>query len=244
MNDFELMFELSHSGRLEALDILNKKPQRLTDISKQLGLTSAEVSRHLGRLSKANLISRDSDGRYRTTPFGMVILHELSNLKFLTKHDQYFLNHDLSVIPDELRWLNALSKCEIVEGTLEIMSMVEDLTKNAKRHVRIMSSQPMRAMVDINFQKAKKGVAFKVIYPSDTDVPKAYRPKKGLPLEVRLLDEVNFSMKINEEIAGMVLPNFDGKIDYEFGLMGKEPQFRRWTELLFDYFWEKAEFAF
>jgi predicted transcriptional regulator len=244
MNDFELMFELSHSGRLKALNILNKEPQRLTDISKLLGLTSAEVSRHLGRLSKANLISRDSDGRYRTTPFGMVILHELSNLKFLTKHNQYFLNHDLSVIPDELRWLNALSKCEIVEGTLEIMSMVEDLTKNAKRHIKIMSNQPMRAMVDINHQKAKKGVDFKVIYPSDADVPKAYRPKKGLPLEVRLLDEVKFSMKINEEIAGMVLPNLEGKIDYEFGLMGKEPQFRRWSELLFDYFWEKAEFAF
>jgi predicted transcriptional regulator len=51
-------------------------------------------------------------------------------------------------------------------------------------------------------------------------------------------------MKINEEIAGMVLPNLEGKIDYEFGLMGKDPQFRRWSELLFDYFWEKAEFAF
>ncbi len=244
MNDFELMFELSHEGRLEALDILSTKPQRLTDISKVLGLTSAEVSRHLGRLSKANLISRDSDGRYRTTPFGFVVLQELSNLRFLTKNNQYFLNHDLSAIPDDLRWLSALSKCELVSGTLEIMSMVEDLTKNAKRYVRIISGQPMRAMVDINYQKAKRGVDFRIIYPSDVDVPKTYRPKKGFPLEVRFLDEVHFSMKLNEGIAGLVLPDLDGKIDYEFALMGKEPQFRRWVELLFDYLWEKAELAF
>jgi predicted transcriptional regulator len=174
----------------------------------------------------------------------MVILHELSNLKFLTKHNQYFLNHDLSVIPDELRWLNALSKCEVVKGTLEIMSMVEDLTKNAKKHVRFMASQPMRAMVDINHQRAKKGVDFRIIYPSGVEVPKVYRPKKGLSLEVRLLEKVNFSMKLNEDIAGLVLPDLDGKIDYEFGLMGEEPKFRRWSELLFDYFWEQAESAF
>ncbi|UCE36679.1 MAG: ArsR family transcriptional regulator [Thermoplasmata archaeon] len=244
MDDHELMFELSHSGRLEALHMLNEKPQRLTDISKALGLTSAEVSRHLGRLSKANLIIKDGKGRYSTTSFGTIILHELSNLKFLTKYNKYFLKHDISVLPDELRWLSALSKCEIVEGTLEIMSMVEDLTKNAKRYVRIMSNQLMRTMVDVNVQKAKKGVVIKVIYPKDVDLPDSFRPKKGLSLEVRLIDEVKFSMKSNEKVAGIVLPNLNGKIDYEFGLIGSDPSFTRWAEILFDHFWQKADFAF
>ncbi len=244
MDDSALMFELSHSGRLKALNILNKTPHRLTDISKALGLTSAEVSRHLGRLSKAHLIIKDADGRYKTTSFGAVILNELSNLKFLTKHNQYFLNHDITVIPDELRWLAALSKCELVEGTLEIMSMVEDLSKNAKSYVRIMSNQMMRTMVDLNLQIAKKGVKFRLIYPKDVEIPDNYRPKKRISLEIKRLPEVQLSMKLNEQIAGIVLPNLDGKIDYEFALMGKEPQFLRWSEILFDYFWQKAEDAF
>jgi predicted transcriptional regulator len=244
MDDNALMFELSHSGRLDALNILSKKSQRLTDLSKILGLTSAEVSRHLGRLSKANLITKDGEGKYIITSFGTVILQELTNLSFITQNDKYFLAHDVSAIPVELRWLNALSKCELVEGTLEIMSMVEDLTKNAKRHVRLMSNQSMRTMVDMTLQKAKKGVDFRMIYQKNEKIPDSYRPKKGLSLEVRLIDEVRFSMKLNEQTAGIVLPDLEDKIDYEFALISGEPQFLKWSELVFDYFWEKAEFAF
>jgi len=244
MDDYELMFELSHPGRLEALRILSQKSHRLTDISKALDLTSAEISRHLGRLSKAKLITKEGNGRYSITPFGDIILHELSNLRFITKHNQYFSNHDFSVIPQELCWLYAISNCELVEGTLEIMSIVEDLTKNAKKYVLIMSDQPMRSMVSINVQKAKKGVDFKIIYPRDSDLPKEYRKKKGMRIEVRLIDEVRFSMKSNEKVGGMVLPDLDDKIDYEYALIRDNPQFVKWLDLLFDYFWQKAEYAF
>lgn len=244
MEDHELMFELSHPGRLEALRILSKSPHRLTDISKALGLTSAEISRHLGRLSKAQLILKDGEGRYSATPFGDIVLQELSNLTFVTKHNQYFSTHDFSVIPEELRWLNAVSKSEIAEGTLEIMSMIEDLTRNANKFVHLISDQPMRAMIDINVQRAKKGVDFRFIYPKGVEVPKVYRVKKGTPIEVRLIDEVCFSMKLNEKTAGLALPDLEGKIDYEFGLVWREPQFLRWCELLFDYFWQKAEDTF
>ena len=243
MDVHELMFELSHPGRLEALRILSQKPHRLTDISKALNLTTAEISRHLGRLSKARLITKHGDGRYSLTPFGGIILQELDNLRFVTKHNRYFSTHDFSVIPEDLRWLNAISNCELVEGTLEIMSIVEDLTKNAKKHVRIISDQPMRSIVSKTVQKAKKGVDFKIIYPEDVKVPNDYRLKNGTPIEVRLMDEVRFSMKSNEKIAGIVLPDLDGKIDYEFALVRNKPQFVRWSELLFDYFWQRAESA-
>lgn len=244
MDDHELMFELSHPGRLEALRILSQKPHRLTDISRALDLTSAEISRHLGRLSKAKLITKEGNGRYSTTPFGDIILQELSNLRFITKHNQYFSSHDFSVIPQELCWLHAISNCELVEGTLEIMSTVEDLTKNAKKYVRIISDQPMRSMVSINVQKAKKGVDIKIIYPKDSDLPKEYRKKKGMPIEVRLIDEVRFSMKSNEKVGGLVLPDLDDKIDYEYALIRDNPQFVKWLDLLFDHFWQIAEHAF
>jgi predicted transcriptional regulator len=244
MDDHELMFELSHPGRLEALRLLSQKPHRLTDISKALDLTSAEISRHLGRLSKAQLIMKDGNGRYSITPYGGIILRELTNMRFVTKYNQYFSTHDFTIIPEELCWLNAISTCELVEGTLEIMSMVEDLTKNAKKYVHIISDQPMRSMVSNNIQKAKKGVNIKIIYPKDADLPKEYRKKRGTTIEVRVIDDVRFSMKSNENLAGLVLPNLDGKIDYEFALIQDSPQFIRWSELLFDYFWQKADSAF
>ncbi|UCG69923.1 MAG: ArsR family transcriptional regulator [Thermoplasmata archaeon] len=244
MDDHELMFELSHSGRLEALYLLSKEPQRLTDISKALGLTSAEISRHLGRLSKAQLITKDGKGQYSLTLFGKIILQELSNLKFVTKNNQYFSTHDFSAIPNEICWLNAMSNCKLVKGTLEIMSMVEDLSKNANKHVYLISEQPMRTMVDINLKRAKKGIVFRLIYPKGVDVPGEYRKKKGIPIEVGLVDEVLFGMKLNEKSGGIVVPDLNGKIDYGFALVGINPQFLVWLNILFDNFWQKAELAF
>ncbi|UCE73947.1 MAG: hypothetical protein JSV56_13155, partial [Methanomassiliicoccales archaeon] len=121
---------------------------------------------------------------------------------------------------------------------------VEDLSKNAKKRVCIISDQVMRAMMNINLQKAKKGVEFRYIYPKNSDVPEELRAKKRLPIEVRFLDEVHLSMKFNEKSGGLALPGLDNKIDYGFGLMGSESQFLRWMELLFDYYWEKAESTF
>jgi predicted transcriptional regulator len=118
------MFELSHPGRLETLRILKEKPHRLTDVSKVLDLTSAEVSRHLGRLSKAELVIKNGDGLYTLSPFGDIILQEVSKFNFLTKHHEYFLTHDFTVLPEELQWLTPLSNTRIVKGTLEIMSLV------------------------------------------------------------------------------------------------------------------------
>jgi predicted transcriptional regulator len=238
------MFELSHPSRLEALRILSKKPHRLTDISKVLNLTSAEISRHLGRLTDAHLITKDSQGQYILTPFGGIILFELSKLSFLTAHSKYFLNHDLSVIPEELQWLNALSRSEMIEGTLEIMSQIEDLTKNAKRHVLFISDQPMRAVAKINLNMAEKGVEFKMLYPKSSEVPDEYHPKKKIPIQVRLLDNVPLSLKKNEKQGGLALPDLNGKVDYAFAIMGSEPQFMTWMDLLFDYYWQKAESAF
>lgn len=241
MDDYELMFELSHPGRLDALRKLSQEPHRLTDLSKVLDFTSAEISRHLSRLSKAHLITKDGDGRYSLTPFGSIILHEVSNLGFLTKHNQYFSTHDLSVIPDELFGLSSISRCEFVEGTLEIMSMVEDLSRNAKSHIRVISDQPMRAMVDINIQKAEEGVDIKLIYPKNLELPKEYVKKKRLPIEIGLLDEVHLSMKLNEKSAGVALPDLDGKIDYKTSMIGKDPHFHKWAELLFNYYWDMTD---
>lgn len=244
MNDHELMFELSHPGRLETLRLLKEKPHRLTDLSKVLDLTSAEVSRHLGRLSKAQLITKDGEGKYSLSPFGDIILQELSKFNFLTTHKEYFMVHDFSVIPEDLRWLSPLSNTRIVKGTLEIMSIVEDLTREAKKVIWVMSGQPMRTMVDLSVQRASEGVSLKFIYSKGADVPKEYKPKKGQSIEIRLVSDLNIALKYNRKTAGIVLPDLSGKVDFGAALMSEDPQFLKWTELLFNYYWDRGDPAF
>ena len=244
MNEHELMFELSHPGRLETLRILKEKPHRLTDVSKVLGLTSAEVSRHLGRLSKAELIIKNGEGLYTLSPFGDIILQEITKFNFLTTHHEYFLTHDFTVLPEELQWLTPLSSTRIVKGTLEIMSIVEDLTREAEKIIWVMSVQPMRAMIDISVKRATEGINLRFIYSKGVDIPKDYKPKKKIPLEVRLVPDLKVALKYNQKIAGIVLPDMSGKVDFGAALMGEEPPFLRWVELLFDYYWDKGEPAF
>ena len=241
MLDHELMFELSHPGRLKALQILSEKPHRLTDMSQSLKLTSAEVSRHLGRLTQANLITKNGEGKYVLTPFGGMILFELSKLRFLTQHSKYFSTHLLSVIPDELQWLNAMSKSNMIKGTLELMSLIEDLTNSAKSYVFLISDQPMRSVRDANIQKAKKHIEFRMIYPRNSEIPTEYLGKRKLPIEVRVLDKVPLSLKLNESRGGLALPDLGGKVDYSFALVGEDPHFLRWLGLLFEHFWENAD---
>lgn len=244
MNDHELMFELSHPGRLKTLRILKEKPHRLTDVSKVLGLTSAEVSRHLGRLSKAELVTKNGEGLYTLSPFGDIILQEVSKFNFLTMHHEYFLTHDFTVLPNELQWLTPLSKTKIINGTLEIMSLVEDLTRDAENQIWVMSVQPMRSMVELSVKRASEGVNLKFIYSRGAEVPKEYKPRRGRAIEVRLLEDFNIALKYNKKTAGIVLPDMSGKVDFGAALMGENPQFLKWVELLFNHYWERGEPAF
>jgi predicted transcriptional regulator len=238
------MFELSHKGRLETLRILKEKPHRLTDVSKILDLTSAEVSRHLGRLSKAKLVIKNGEGMYTLSPFGNIILQEVTKFNFLTTHHEYFLTHDFTVLPEELQWLTPLSNTRIVKGTLEIMSLVEDLTREAENLIWVMSVQPMRAMIDLSVKRATEGVNLRFIYSKGVEIPKEYKTKKKIPLEVRVVSDLNVALKYNQKIAGIVLPDMSGKVDFGAALMGENPQFLKWVELLFDYYWDRGEPAF
>ena len=84
----------------------------------------------------------------------------------------------------------------------------------------------------------------KFIYSKGADIPKEYKPKKKIPLEVRVVPDLHMALKYNQTIAGIVLPDMSGKVDFGAALMGEDPQFLKWVELLFDYYWEKGEPAF
>jgi predicted transcriptional regulator len=80
-----LMFELAKEDRLRILIRLQEKPMKLTQISNKLQLNMQETSRHLSRLSEAELILKDSKGLYYIQPFGEEILNLMHGLEFLEK---------------------------------------------------------------------------------------------------------------------------------------------------------------
>ena len=59
MDIANLFLELSNPDRLRILKLLNKEKMRLSSISNELGLSVQETYRHLLRLTRSRLISKD-----------------------------------------------------------------------------------------------------------------------------------------------------------------------------------------
>ena len=95
----DLLFEFSNEERLKILFELEKGPKNLTSIAKDLDFTSQGTSRNIARLVETSIIRRNPDGEYELTPYGSVSLKLLSSYEFLSRNRQYFLSHDVSVLP-------------------------------------------------------------------------------------------------------------------------------------------------
>jgi predicted transcriptional regulator len=241
MESTSLMFELSHPERLRMLDMLREKSRRLSELSKEMNITTAEVSRHIERLIKAKLIEKNHGNYYKITRFASMILSEYSNIDFLTKNVDFFLNHNLGVIPQELQWLNSMAEGEFIEGALEITSLMWDYNKGAKNYIYEISDQVMRAMVDITSKKIDEGVIVKKIYPKDAQLPPEYTSRINENHEIRTLDEIPLSMIITERNAGLSFRGENGGIDFSTNIKGENEDFRRWVTAVFEYYWRKAK---
>lgn len=241
MESHGLMFELSHPERLHILHLLEKKPMRLSQISNKLKITTAEVSRHLDRLSKAKLIDRDSESSFYITHFSSIILAEIARFDFLTDNTDFFLNHDLSPIPGHLHWLESMATGEFTKGTLETTSLIKDISVNAEDYIFVISAEVMRGMVDIDCERHDEGVIFKKIYPENADIPEEYTTRLGESFEIRTLENVPLGLKIGKRMGGVALRDNGGKVDYSMALVGERESFRLWVRAIFDHYWDEAK---
>ena len=241
MESHELMFELSHKVRLDSIQLLQKEPRRLSKIANELDITTSEAARHLERLVKANIIEKKSDSNYHLTPFGRIILLDLPKISFLTNNIGYFQNHDLSPIPIDIQSLDPISKCEFSHGTLENISIIEDITAEADKFVWSMSDQIFRGLKKQIVKKLEKGIEFRMIFPSNVVIPPEYEPTKDRKIEIRTINYVELAEKLNEQRAGIALPDLTGNIDYSEVLVSNNEFFHRWIYFIFEHYWNLAK---
>jgi predicted transcriptional regulator len=199
------------------------------------------VSRHLGRLTAAHLVEKQPDNLYTITPFGMLMTHAVFVMDFFSANVDYFQNHDISPLPEELVCIHDMAKAEYSKGTLVNIALIEETSKEAEEFIDVISGEVMRNIVDIDCGKVDAGIRIRKIYPEGSVLPEEYTSRLGNNLEVRTLKGINFSMKISEKLSGLALPAKTGKIDYESVLIGYDPSFRKWLGLIFEYYWERAE---
>jgi len=99
----KLFFELASESRLGVLHELQLKNLKMQELARKLDLTDTETCRQLQRLGEAHLIQKQVDGTYVLTPYAKLVLDTSASLDFIYKYREYFLNHNVCLLPFQFR---------------------------------------------------------------------------------------------------------------------------------------------
>jgi predicted transcriptional regulator len=240
----ELLFDLSSTDRVRLLREINKERLRLTQLAARLSATVQETSRHLMRLSHANLIGKDSEGLYFLTAYGKAILRLMPSMDFLSRHRKYFVSHDVTSLPPSfLERIGELSEAAYAEKLGGVVDHTQQVMSEAKEFVWLMADQILT--IDFNSQQRllERRISVRTIIPSIEFTSRQLSANLTVPenMEMRFADQVRAGIAMNDSMAGVVFPELSGKIDFSCGFAGTNQGFYGWCKDLFSYHWERAK---
>jgi len=132
----DLLFEVSNENRHGILLLLKEKKMRITEFSKQMGLTTTEISRHVNRLGEFRLLQKNPDGSYSITYFGELTLLLLEEFEFAARNIQYLFKHDVTRLPIKyVKRIGELSGSEYVDDAIRFLHNVEDIINDSEKFV-------------------------------------------------------------------------------------------------------------
>lgn len=235
-----LFYELASEDRIAILKELCLSQLKMQDIARKLNLTATEASRQLQRMSQAKLIERGSGGTYSTTQFGKVLLILSVSMELVYRNDEYFLAHDITRIPlPFVDRIGELAQTVLVSDLNLNLARWEELIKNAKGNIWVMTPQAMGHLSQLMAAKLREGVKIRSIFCENIREIKDSLPS-GKNVERKLLPTVPVIVVISEKEASVSFPRLDGNVDYP-SFFGSDSTFLCWVNDLFLYYWEQAK---
>ena len=245
----DILFELSNQDRFHILQALQIERFNVTNMSKHLSLTTQETSRHLTRLSEANLIEKTITGEYCLTPYGKLILSQVSGMYFSTTNREYFADHKTDDLHGEFcSRLMELRESRLVMDVMVVFANIERIIDEANEYIcRITDRYNMMVLPKLE-EATARGVDFKLMQTKDFQYPPDW-PGPGVVLrearqkgnfEVRSSDAANLFLAMNEkEVAVLAFPMEKNLFDYR-GFTSTDVSFHKWCLDAFNYYWDSA----
>ncbi len=221
---------------------------RISDLTREIKFTKAEVRRHVTRLSEVDLIQRDLDGYYQLTPYGETSLLLFQESIFLSKYRDYFKNHTpVNNPPIFLKRLSELSKHQFVDNFMGFLNFLEEKIREAKEFVWLYIDQYPIIAVDSLLNSVERGVKIRIIEQSDLSGPTVTFQDKHLhaigteapDVMVRVHDRKDVYLFISDAGSAVSFPSADG-FDYS-GFTVTDRESGSWGEDLFNLYWENAQ---
>jgi predicted transcriptional regulator len=193
-------------------------------------------------MSEAGLLQKKPDGKYRVTPYAKLVLDTTSPLEFISKHREYFQEHDASLLPYEFRFRLA----ELAGGRLEsnfvvVMNTATEMLKGAQVRIDVIMRQGLELHGQIVEQRAQEGLKVRFLLQKSMLASVKHTPGRRQPRpEVRWSPSICGTLLVTEKAAAIGLRRYDGSISRS-GFFGEDAQFLRWASDLFVHEWEKAK---
>jgi predicted transcriptional regulator len=260
---YDILFEVSNDIRHTILKELEKGERTMSSLSEYLGISLTEASRHLSRLSEADLLEKNVDGPYSISLFGKTTLRQLKSLEFVSKHKDYFKTHDLSRLPSQFvsRLYELEESIPSYSKRANIMLVANNVTRivlESERYVLSLVDEGIMDLVlytspDENTSRffgeaAKRGVNFKALFPDTFDLRKV--PEDTLAMyrslflsgnvEYRVVPSVDVFIHSSEKEASILaFPDKSGSFDY-LGFEAFDSLTLNWCKEVFQYYWEHS----
>jgi predicted transcriptional regulator len=249
---YNILFEVSNEDRHKILVQLEQETMNVTQISKKLGLSLPETSRHISRLSEVGLTRKEPAGLIHLTHFGKLVLWQVRELEFTTIHRDYFTNHTTTGLPQEfMKRIGDLADSAYTHNAINFLHGVENLIRDAEEYVWFQGDEYIMGALPYINEALERNVTFKIIEPEDyapSQDLKPISPKElSIPsrpsspsLEKKTLESIDVFLYMSEKMVAVAFPTGDGRFDY-LGFTAVDRRSILWGRDLFLYYWEQAK---
>lgn len=248
----KLFMELGSETRFSILESLNRKPAKLSSLSRKLDITVQDAYRNLNRLTDEGLVRR-SDGVFYLTEYGVTVMKQVPNLLVMKKHREFFEDHRVAgMIPDKfLHRIGALYNTKTIKSATAVFQSLKKMQSSATNSLRVVVSQAWPEEGEIFIDRANHGARVLALVGHNTVFPKnvveSIFPRinelvsKGL-FERRMVEKVTIAVFIaDDQEAAVAFPNTKGEVDMTTLFIGEDPAFCEWCSDYFGYMWKDSK---
>ncbi|MCK4732162.1 MAG: winged helix-turn-helix domain-containing protein, partial [Methanophagales archaeon] len=236
---------------------LREGKKALSELRTELEISSTTAIHALRELERDNFVFQGADRDYALTKIGEVIALKLSDfidaIKVLKKHEDFWLTHDLSGIPEPLlERIGMLRNSDIVKDTatdiFKVHSNYIDMLKDAKEIKGVSSIfVPDYPLVFEELLLKKKAdielvVTEEVLGKIDEEILKKIVTDKSSKLKLYVTKEnVKAAFTVTDFFIAFGFYRLDGTYDYSNDLRSYDKEAIEWGNDLFEWHRKQAE---
>ena len=237
--------------RRDIVSILVEGKKPLSEIRDRLGVRSSTAIHALRELEKENIILQYEDRDYGLTQIGEIIARKVVDLTdtidVLKKHEEFWLTHDLSGIPEEfLEKIGLLKDSYLIK--IDSLSLPHKyFTDLLERSTCIKGVSPIffEDYPNVFSKLIEKGVSIELILTEPvlkrvTELVGENRIKKIKNIKIYLIDDVKIAFTVTDVFLSIGLFTNDGRYDVTMDLVSESKHALKWGMDLFEYFKKKS----